>query len=69
MSLTIANLVFIADLDVVFFLFFVGSEEICLSQVNCFSLNSVGPTVESLCGPTRFLAVYFTSAVTSNIPF
>ncbi|CAN0880967.1 RHOMBOID-like protein 10, chloroplastic [Linum grandiflorum] len=32
-------------------------------MVNCYSLNSVGPTVESLTGPRRFLAVYFTSAI------
>ncbi|MBA0607735.1 hypothetical protein Godav_020000, partial [Gossypium davidsonii] len=34
-------------------------------QVNCYSLNSVGPTVENLSGPTRFLAVYLTSAMSS----
>ncbi|KAL5156995.1 RHOMBOID-like protein 10, chloroplastic [Glycine soja] len=31
--------------------------------VNCYSLNSVGPTVESFSGPRRFLAVYFISAI------
>ncbi|CAI0439313.1 unnamed protein product [Linum tenue] len=35
-------------------------------QVNCYSLNSVGPTIESLIGPKRFLAVYFTSAIASS---
>ncbi|CAN1805010.1 RHOMBOID-like protein 10, chloroplastic [Linum perenne] len=35
-------------------------------MVNCYSLNSVGPTVESLTGPKRFLAVYFTSAIASS---
>ncbi|CAN0880966.1 RHOMBOID-like protein 10, chloroplastic [Linum grandiflorum] len=35
-------------------------------MVNCYSLNSVGPTVESLTGPRRFLAVYFTSAIASS---
>ncbi|TYI44070.1 hypothetical protein ES332_A01G211200v1 [Gossypium tomentosum] len=32
-------------------------------MVNCYSLNSVGPTVENLSGPRRFLAVYLTSAI------
>lgn len=32
-------------------------------QFNCFSLNSIGPTVELVTGPKRFLAVYFTSAL------
>lgn len=35
-------------------------------QVNCYSLNSVGPTVESFSGPQRYLAVYFVSAIASN---
>ncbi|CAN1143293.1 RHOMBOID-like protein 10, chloroplastic [Linum perenne] len=35
-------------------------------MVNCYSLNSVGPTVESLTGAKRFLAVYFTSAIASS---
>ncbi|KAG0568173.1 hypothetical protein KC19_6G000200 [Ceratodon purpureus] len=34
--------------------------------VNCYSLNSVGPTVESLGGGKRFLAVYAVSALTSS---
>jgi membrane associated rhomboid family serine protease len=34
-----------------------------MMQFNCFSLNSIGPTVELVTGPSRFLAVYFTSAV------
>ncbi|KAH1051894.1 hypothetical protein AAZX31_08G183100 [Glycine max] len=34
--------------------------------VNCYSLNSVGPTVESFSGPRRFLAVYFISAIASS---
>ena len=34
-----------------------------MMQFNCFSLNSIGPTVELVTGPRRFLAVYFTSAV------
>lgn len=34
---------------------------------NCFSLNSIGPTVELITGPRRFLAVYFTSAVAGSL--
>ncbi|KAK7302444.1 hypothetical protein RJT34_13334 [Clitoria ternatea] len=34
--------------------------------INCYSLNSVGPTVESFSGPRRFLAVYFVSAIASS---
>ncbi|XP_052204768.1 RHOMBOID-like protein 10, chloroplastic isoform X2 [Diospyros lotus] len=34
--------------------------------VNCYSLNSVGPTVESISGPRRYLAVYITSAIASS---
>lgn len=36
-------------------------------MVNCYSLNSVGPTVEQLSGPRRFLAVYLTSAIASSL--
>lgn len=35
-------------------------------MINCYSLNSVGPTVESISGPRRYLAVYFASAITSS---
>ncbi|XP_057977889.1 RHOMBOID-like protein 10, chloroplastic [Malania oleifera] len=35
-------------------------------MVNCYSLNSVGPTMENISGPWRYLAVYFTSAITSS---
>ncbi|KAA3465404.1 rhomboid-like protease 1 [Gossypium australe] len=35
-------------------------------MVNCYSLNSVGPTMENLSGPRRSLAVYFTSALSCN---
>ncbi|KAF9618803.1 hypothetical protein IFM89_002671 [Coptis chinensis] len=38
----------------------------CFFQVNCYSLNSVGPTMENIRCPRRFLAVYFTSAIASN---
>ncbi|RZC51885.1 hypothetical protein C5167_020322 [Papaver somniferum] len=34
-------------------------------MINCYSLNSIGSTVESISGPGRFLSVYFTSAVTT----
>ncbi|XWS62527.1 hypothetical protein CRYUN_Cryun06bG0019100 [Craigia yunnanensis] len=34
-------------------------------MLNCYSLNSIGPTVENISGPRRFLAVYFTSAISS----
>ncbi|XP_015943689.1 RHOMBOID-like protein 10, chloroplastic isoform X1 [Arachis duranensis] len=34
--------------------------------INCYSLNSVGPTVEIFSGPKRFLAVYFASAIASS---
>ncbi|XP_073105459.1 RHOMBOID-like protein 10, chloroplastic isoform X3 [Elaeis guineensis] len=36
-------------------------------MVNCFSLNSIGPIVEKLSGPRRFLAIYFSSAITSSM--
>lgn len=35
-------------------------------QVNCYSLNSVGPSVEKISGPGRFLAIYFSSAIASK---
>ncbi|CAK7357029.1 unnamed protein product [Dovyalis caffra] len=35
-------------------------------MVNCYSLNSTGPTIENLSGPKRYLAVYFTSAIASS---
>ncbi|XAR49398.1 Rhomboid protease [Bertholletia excelsa] len=35
-------------------------------MVNCYSLNSIGPSVESISGPRRYLAIYFTSAVASS---
>ncbi|XP_010531971.1 PREDICTED: RHOMBOID-like protein 10, chloroplastic [Tarenaya hassleriana] len=35
-------------------------------MINCYSLNSVGPTAESISGPKRFLAVYLTSAIASS---
>ncbi|XWS40323.1 hypothetical protein CRYUN_Cryun18bG0130900 [Craigia yunnanensis] len=36
-------------------------------MVNCYSLNSIGPTVENISGPRRFLAVYFSSAISSAV--
>uniref|UniRef100_A0A7N0RHS3 Peptidase S54 rhomboid domain-containing protein n=1 Tax=Kalanchoe fedtschenkoi TaxID=63787 RepID=A0A7N0RHS3_KALFE len=35
-------------------------------MINCYSMNSVGPTVESLCGSKRFLSLYFASALASS---
>ncbi|KAB5563742.1 hypothetical protein DKX38_003796 [Salix brachista] len=35
-------------------------------MVNCYSLNSIGPTIENLSGPRRFIAVYLTSAIASS---
>ncbi|XP_076887549.1 RHOMBOID-like protein 10, chloroplastic [Bidens hawaiensis] len=35
-------------------------------MINCYSLNSIGPTMEHLSGPRRFLAIYLSSAVTSS---
>ncbi|KAL8061112.1 hypothetical protein ABFX02_02G067300 [Erythranthe guttata] len=34
--------------------------------VNCYSLNSIGPAVENVCGPKRYLAIYMTSAIASS---
>ncbi|KAL6515173.1 hypothetical protein OROHE_018805 [Orobanche hederae] len=34
--------------------------------INCYSLNSIGPTIENICGPRRYLTMYIASAVTSN---
>ncbi|KAL6494530.1 hypothetical protein OROGR_031330 [Orobanche gracilis] len=34
--------------------------------INCYSLNSVGPTIENICGPWRYLTIYMASAVTSS---
>ncbi|XP_072974417.1 RHOMBOID-like protein 10, chloroplastic isoform X1 [Typha angustifolia] len=36
-------------------------------MANCYSLNSIGPTVEQLSGPRRFLAVYVTSALAGSM--
>jgi membrane associated rhomboid family serine protease len=38
-----------------------------MMQFNCFSLNSIGPMVEMLTGPRRYLAVYFTSALAGSL--
>ncbi|KAL4197053.1 hypothetical protein AMTRI_Chr04g186230 [Amborella trichopoda] len=35
-------------------------------MVNSYSLNSIGPAVEGICGPKRFLAVYIASAIASS---
>lgn len=39
---------------------------LCVNQVNCYSLNAVGPSIEKISGPGRYLAVYFASAIASN---
>ncbi|XP_071721775.1 RHOMBOID-like protein 10, chloroplastic [Rutidosis leptorrhynchoides] len=36
-------------------------------MINCYSLNSIGPSVEYISGPKRFVAIYFSSAVTSSL--
>ncbi|KAH9685769.1 RHOMBOID-like protein 10 [Citrus sinensis] len=36
------------------------------AKVNCYSLNSIGPTMEKICGPRRYLGVYFSSAIASS---
>ncbi|GMY39194.1 RHOMBOID-like protein 10, chloroplastic isoform X2 [Fagus crenata] len=36
-------------------------------MVNCYSLNSIGPSAENISGPRRFLAVYFASAISSSV--
>ncbi|XP_030539375.1 RHOMBOID-like protein 10, chloroplastic isoform X2 [Rhodamnia argentea] len=35
-------------------------------MVNCYSLNSIGPTVEAVSGPKKYLTVYATSAIASS---
>ncbi|KAG5385405.1 hypothetical protein IGI04_036875 [Brassica rapa subsp. trilocularis] len=35
-------------------------------RINCYSLNSIGPTAERLGGPKRFLAVYLTFAAVAR---
>nr|XP_043624971.1 RHOMBOID-like protein 10, chloroplastic [Erigeron canadensis] len=35
-------------------------------MINCYSLNSIGPIMEHLSGPRRYLAIYMTSAITSS---
>ncbi|PIN20057.1 Rhomboid family protein [Handroanthus impetiginosus] len=34
--------------------------------VNCYSLNSVGPAIENISGPRRYLTIYITSAIASS---
>ncbi|KAK4491242.1 hypothetical protein RD792_001976 [Penstemon davidsonii] len=36
------------------------------AKVNCYSLNSVGPSVENICGPKRYLSIYIASAIASS---
>ena len=35
--------------------------------VNCMSLHNLGPSLERLSGPPRFLAVYLASGVAGNV--
>ncbi|KAL4588479.1 hypothetical protein LXL04_001370 [Taraxacum kok-saghyz] len=35
-------------------------------MINCYSLNSIGPTMEHLSGPTRYLTIYMASAISSS---
>ncbi|KAF3447377.1 hypothetical protein FNV43_RR12563 [Rhamnella rubrinervis] len=35
-------------------------------MVNCYSLNSIGPTVEKFSGPRRYLGIYISSAIASS---
>lgn len=35
-------------------------------MVNCYSLNSIGPTMEKISGPRRYMATYISSAIASN---
>ncbi|KAK7243875.1 hypothetical protein RIF29_38688 [Crotalaria pallida] len=37
-----------------------------MEEFNCYSLNSIGPTVESFSGPRRYLVVYFAFAIASS---
>ncbi|CAA6658895.1 unnamed protein product [Spirodela intermedia] len=36
-------------------------------MVNSYSLNSIGPLMEKITGPRRFLAIYFSSAIASSM--
>ncbi|XP_015886273.2 RHOMBOID-like protein 10, chloroplastic isoform X2 [Ziziphus jujuba] len=35
-------------------------------MVNCYSLNSIGPAVEKISGPRRYLGIYISSAIASS---
>nr|KAJ0203474.1 hypothetical protein LSAT_V11C500266800 [Lactuca sativa] len=35
-------------------------------MINCYSLNSIGPTMELLSGPKRYLTIYLASAISSS---
>nr|XP_023916065.1 RHOMBOID-like protein 10, chloroplastic isoform X2 [Quercus suber]POF06053.1 isoform 2 of rhomboid-like protein 10, chloroplastic [Quercus suber] len=47
--------------------FLFHSSSSCFFKVNCYSLNSLGPSTENISGPRRFLAVYFASAISSSV--
>ncbi|GAA0158750.1 serine protease [Lithospermum erythrorhizon] len=36
------------------------------AKVNCYSLYYIGPLVDNICGPQRYLATYLTSAIASS---
>lgn len=36
-------------------------------MINCYSLNSIGPTVEKISGPKRFIVLYLASAIASSL--
>ncbi|PWZ53162.1 RHOMBOID-like protein 10, chloroplastic [Zea mays] len=42
---------------------------VIMMQFNCFSLNSIGPMVEMLSGPRRYLAVYFSSVLAMAVAY
>lgn len=48
------------------FVAFLAENEIWDLQVNCYSLNSIGPAVEKISGPRRYVGIYISSAIASN---
>ncbi|KAK4378660.1 hypothetical protein RND71_000522 [Anisodus tanguticus] len=44
----------------------IASHGLTSLHVNCYSLNSVGPGVEKVSGPRRYVALYLTSAIASS---
>nr|GMD04967.1 RHOMBOID-like protein 10, chloroplastic [Ipomoea batatas] len=58
--LAINILAYIAQIGTKGQLLFLGA------KVNCYSLNSVGPAIEKISGPRRYIAVYLISAIASS---